>query len=257
MSTLNNLFQQAGDQGELEQQTVDLLIGDDLGADINAALGVAVDDTEVTEALLVATLLDNSVSLEGREPDVRNGCNHMHETLAKSKQADQIFSHIRLLDGSVLDPFKKLKDASVVDSTNYQATLGHTPLYEQSFQLLKTVIAKSLEFTGSGTPARTITVIVTDGANNGRGKSASDVRTLVQDMLRQESHIVAGMGIDDGYTDFRKVFGDMGIPDRWILTPGNTGSEIRDAFRLLSQSVVQASQNAQSFSRTAGGGFGA
>jgi len=100
-------------------------------------------------------------------------------------------------------------------------------------------------------------VIVTDGANNGRGKSASDVRTLVQDMLRQESHIVAGMGIDDGYTDFRKVFGDMGIPDRWILTPGNTGSEIRDAFRLLSQSVVQASQNAQSFSRTAGGGFGA
>lgn len=255
MSTLNNLFQQAGDQGELEQQTVDLLLGDDLGADINAALGISVDDEPVTEALLVAVLLDNSVSLAGREPDVRNGCNHLFETLGKSKQSESMYSHVRLLDGTVLDPFRKLKDASVIDSQNYQAVLGHTPLYEQSFLLLKTVIAKTLEFTTGGTPARTITVIVTDGANNGRGKSASDVATLVRDMLRQENHIIAGMGIDDGYTDFRKVFGEMGIPPKWILTPGNTGHEIRDAFRLLSQSAVQASQSPQSYSRTAGGGF--
>ena len=257
MSTLNNLFQQAGQQGDLEQDTVDLLMGDDLGADINAALGISVDDEPVTEALLIGVLLDNSVSLAGREPDVRNGCNLLFETLKKSKQVGSMYSHVRLLDGSVLDAFRKLKDASVVDSGNYQATLSHTPLYEQSFLLLKTVIAKSLEFTSGGTPARSITVIVTDGANNGRGKSVSEVATLVRDMLRQENHIVAGMGIDDGYTDFRKVFGDMGIPDKWILTPGNTGHEIRDAFRILSQSAQQASQSAQSYSRTAGGGFGA
>ncbi len=79
---------------------------------------------------------------------------------------------------------------------------------------------------------------------------------MVDSLLKTENHIVAAMGIDDGSTDFRKVFSDMGIPDEWILTPGNTESEIRKAFQLFSQSAVRASQNAASFSQTAMGGFG-
>jgi hypothetical protein len=34
----------------------------------------------------------------------------------------------------------------------------------------------------------------------------------------------------------------MGIPDRWVLTPGNSASEIRRAFQVFSQSAVRASQ---------------
>ena len=37
----------------------------------------------------------------------------------------------------------------------------------------------------------------------------------------------------------------MGIPDRWILTPGNSASEIRRAFAVFSQSAVRASQGVQ------------
>ncbi len=97
---------------------------------------------------------------------------------------------------------------------------------------------------------------MTDGANNASQATAAQVKRIVEDMRKQERHIVAGMGIDDGATDFRQVFRDMGIRDEWILVPGNTASEIRKAFQVFSRSAVRASQSAASFSKTAVGGFG-
>ena len=66
---------------------------------------------------------------------------------------------------------------------------------------------------------------------------------------------VAAMGIDDGATPFRDVFREMGIEDRWILTPKSESGEIRRAFRMFSQSAIRASQHAGAFSRAAAGGF--
>ena len=93
---------------------------------------------------------------------------------------------------------------------------------------------------------RTVTLIIMDGGDYGSTLcKPADVKTIIDDMLAQENHIVAAMGISDGTTDFKAVFRDMGIPDRWILTPGNSGSEIRRAFAVFSQSAVRASQGAQ------------
>jgi hypothetical protein len=64
-----------------------------------------------------------------------------------------------------------------------------------------------------------------------------------------------GIGIADGSTDFKAVFGEMGIRDEWILTPKNSPSEIRRAFQMLSQSATRASQSATTFSQAAMGGF--
>ncbi len=103
---------------------------------------------------------------------------------------------------------------------------------------------------------RTLTLIVTDGDDqHSRRANAGKVRGIVRDMLQQENHIVATMGVEDGSTDFRLVFTGMGIPDEWILTPGNSQTEIRRAFQVFSQSAVRASQGAGGFSRTALGGF--
>ena len=65
---------------------------------------------------------------------------------------------------------------------------------------------------------------------------------------------IAAMGIDNGSTDFRKVFADMGIPAEWILTPKSDPHAIREAFQVFSQSAVRASQ-AAAFSATALAGF--
>ena len=47
----------------------------------------------------------------------------------------------------------------------------------------------------------------------------------------------------------------MGIPDEWILTPGNSASEICKAFQVFSQSAVRASQGGATLSQVALGGF--
>ena len=69
-----------------------------------------------------------------------------------------------------------------------------------------------------------------------------------------ECHIVAAMGFSDGSTDFRQIFREMGIEDRWILTPGATASEIRKAFQVFSQSTIQTNQTT-TFTQAALGGF--
>ena len=144
-----------------------------------------------------------------------------------------------------------------MDSRNYDPN-GGTPLYQQTVVLLGTVLAKSRQFAAAGVPARTVTLIITDGADEGSGRpGAREVKALVSDMLKAERHIIAALGVDDGSTDFRAVFREMGIEDRWILTPGQGAGEIRRAFQVFSQSALRASQSAGSFSKTAVGGFGA
>jgi hypothetical protein len=75
-------------------------------------------------------------------------------------------------------------------------------------------------------------------------QTPASVKALVEDLRRLEQHIVAAVGIDDGSTDFRRVFREMGLEDRWILTPKNSAQEIRAVFQLVSQSAVQLSQAA-------------
>jgi hypothetical protein len=145
-----------------------------------------------------------------------------------------------------------------MDSQNYDPDKG-TPLYDQTVVLLATVLAKYQEFENNGVACRTVTLILTDGADmHSIKQSPATVKRLVDDLLLTESHIIAAMGIDDeGHTDFRQVFEEMGIRPEWILTPGNTPSEIRKAFQVFSQSAVRASQGGASFSQTSVGGFSA
>lgn len=250
------LLERAQEDGTLSRAGAQALDVMDLGAQIQAGLGVAVDDVASSEVILVAMMPDDSGSIRfaGNAAAVRQGHNLVLDALGGCRQSDDVFVHTRYLNGHVLCPYTPVKRAVRMDEHNYDPNLG-TPLYDQTVVLLGTVLAKAQEFADSGVPARTITLLITDGADAGSQRArASHVRALVTDMLRAENHIVAAMGIDDGSTDFRAVFRDMGIPDAWILTPGSSDDQVRRAFQVFSQSAVRASQSA-GFSRSALGGF--
>ena len=117
------------------------------------------------------------------------------------------------------------------------------------------MLAKSQQFSDNGVPVRTVTLILTDGGDSGSNAWPAKVANVVKDMLKAEMHIIAALGIDDGSTDFKKVFREMGIPDQWVLTPGNTPTEIRKAFQVFSQSALRVSQNAGQFTAMAANGF--
>jgi hypothetical protein len=252
------LFQSARADGVLSDAAMAALTVVDLGAQIQAGLGISVDDVPASEVVLVTLMPDDSGSIQGagNADLVRDGHNLVLDALLASKQRDGVLFHTRFLNGSVLNPFRPVDQAVRLDGTNYDPALG-TPLYDQTVVLLGTVLAKAQQFAESGVMARSVTLLITDGADqHSQRASAGTVKGLVKDLCATGTHIVAGMGIADGHTDFRRVFQQMGIPDEWILTPGNSTSEIRKAFQMFSQSAVRASQGAGSFGKTALGGFG-
>lgn len=243
---IKKLLEDAHDQGALSAKSLATLDVVDVGAQIQAGLGVTIDDVTASEVVLVTMMPDDSQSIAGagNTDAVRDGHNFVLDALRGSKQSGEVLAHTRYLNGHVLCPYTALEHAVKLTTQNYRPNLG-TPLYDQTVVVLGTVIAKAQELAAAGIAVRTVTLIITDGADYGSTRcKPADVRAIVEDMLAQENHIVAAMGISDGATDFKSVFRGMGIPDRWILTPGNSASEIRRAFAVFSQSAVRASQGA-------------
>jgi len=235
------LLADARKEGALSREAETALNIVDLGAEIGSGLGVDVSDVESSQVVLVTMMPDDSgsISSAGNTKRVIDGHNAVLEALLASRQADDIFAHTRYLNGDVLCPFTSVASAVRMSGSNYHPHHG-TPLYDQSVVVLGTVIAKAQEFVNNGVPVRTITLLITDGQDvHSSRATAKHVRDLVQDMIASENHIVAAMGLDNGTTDFRRVFREMGIEDRWILTPGTSASEIRQAFIMFSQSAAQ------------------
>lgn len=254
---LTQLFQSAQQEGTLSTQAAQALNVVDIGAQIQAGLGTPVDDVQSSEVILVTMMPDDSGSIRcaNNAQVVRDGHNLVLDALAASKQKSGVLAHTRYLNGHVLFPYCPLDQTVRLDKQNYNPNLG-TPLYDQAVVLLGTVLAKAQQFADNGVAVRTVTLIITDGADAGSVKAnAKTVAAIVRDMLKTEQHIIAAMGIDDGSTCFKTVFRDMGIQHEWILTPGNSQSEIRKAFQVFSQSALRASQSAQHFSKLAGKGF--
>ena len=255
---LKSLFASAAASGDLTTAAAQVLSLPDYGAQIQAGLGVKVDDVHVSEVFLVAVLIDDSGSIRfaGNAQSVRDGHNAVIGAFKDSKgQGSGILTLCRYLNGTILYEFTPLDQSIEMTTKNYDPD-GGTPLYDQAIVILGTVAAKAQEFADAGVTARTATLIVTDGNDEGSRSRATDVKKVVDAMLGSEKHIIAAMGISDGSTDFRRVFKDMGIRDEWMLVPGNTASDIRKCFRVFSRSAVRASQSAQGFSQTAAGGFG-
>jgi hypothetical protein len=244
---VKKLLKDAHDKGALSTKSLNALDIVDVGSQIQAGLGVTIDDIAASEVVLLTMMPDDSGSIAsaGNTDAVRDGHNFVIDALKKSKQSGEVLAHTRYLNGEVLCAYTALDNAVMMTKANYDPVHG-TPLFDQSCVVLGTVIAKAQELAQAGIAVRTVTLIITDGGDYGSTRcNPGDVKALVDDMLAQENHIVAAMGISDGSTDFKKVFASMGIPDRWILTPGNSASEIRRAFQVFSQSAVRASQGAQ------------
>jgi len=247
---VKQLLSTAHAQGSLSTRSLATLDVVDIGVQIQAGLGVSINDVAASEVVLVTMMPDDSGSITyARSADaVRDGHNLVLDALHASKQSGEVLAHTRYLNGHVLCPYTALDHAVKMTTANYHPLLG-TPLYDQAAVVLGTVIAKAQELAQAGIAVRTVTLLITDGLDaNSRRTSAADVKSIVDDMLAQEHHIIAAMGI--GSADFHAVFRAMGIPDRWILTPGNSASEVRRAFAVFSQSAICTSQGAQL------GGFG-
>ncbi|NJO21575.1 MAG: hypothetical protein HC838_18135, partial [Spirulinaceae cyanobacterium RM2_2_10] len=144
---LNQLFENAQNEGLLSTTSMQALNVTDIGAEIQAGLGISIDDVTTSEVVLVTIMPDDSSSIRfsGNAQAVRGGHNAILDALSVTAQRDSILIHNRYLNGHVLYPYCGLDQAQRMTPQNYDPNQG-TPLYDQTVVLLGTVLAKAQEF---------------------------------------------------------------------------------------------------------------
>ena len=258
-SAHGQLFEAAHTEGVLGPAALQALDVVDLGAQIQAGLGVTVDDVQASEVVLVTMMPDDSGSIRrGQRATPCATATTWCSTRcwpASSRTACSPTPATSTATCSI--PTGRSRTRCAMTTANYDPDLG-TPLYDQAVVLLGTVIAKAQEFAGNGV----------SGAH--RHAAHHRRRRLPLDPARAQGRRGAGQGHARRGEPHRRGDGHQrrhhrlprGVPrdgHRGPLDPhaGQSAQEIRRAFQVFSQSAVRASQGAAGFSRTVLGGFGA
>ena len=143
---VKKLLEDAHVKGALSAKSLTALDVVDVGAQIQAGLGVTIDDVTASEVVLLTMMPDDSASIAhaGNTDAVRDGHNFVIDALKASKQSGEVLAHTRYLNGHVLCAYTALEHAVAMSAANYDPRLG-TPLFDQACVVLGTVIAKAHE----------------------------------------------------------------------------------------------------------------
>ncbi len=207
-----------------------------------AAEAEAESEIEIVEQpplILVTGIVDDSSSIASYRNDgaIRDAHNDL---LTRYQGAEQeVLIRTRFLNGGGLsDKYQPPKSAPRMNRENYRPSLS-TPLYRQIPVALDEIEAAVRGFE-RGRSVYTMTWLMTDGADTDGG-DVNAIRSRVESMLATGRHIFAGLGVEDGHTDFFSVFSSMGIPEQWIKVLPRTNEDIRrgvDDFSNASRTVT-------------------
>ncbi len=236
---LQSLFQNSQQSG-MSRQAVDLLVQNLDGQTGLGCVGAQIDSLNTDDVTLLAVLIDASGSMQSVRDDVIDAFNQMARALADSKARDSILMSAWTFSDQPTLLFGYTPIDRVQDLTKAAyAPNGSTALYDAALDGFTGIVAYGQELRNGGIRTRCIVIVISDGDDNASGHTAASVKTVAQDLLRQEYYTLAFVGMGDP-ASFSQIASNMGFPS--VLTVGNTASEIRRALNMVSGSVIRASQ---------------
>lgn len=241
---LNDLFADALSGGVIGASAASMLSGD-LGSIVVAgAAGKDMEDIVAADVTLITVLLDasSSIASSGLEQAVREGYNLLVDTFATSKERDSVLMALWTFNdqATVVHAYLPILEATKLDAASYRAT-GGTALYDTWCDALAANIAYAQQLRNTGTPCRSVVVVITDGEDVSSRRTTADCARLSRDLLASEQFILAFVGV--GGADFRSVARSMGVPDGGIAVQASaTAASLRHVFHMVSQSAIRASQ---------------
>jgi len=242
---VQSLLASAAQKGTISPATTALLTGN-LGVVVIAgAAGKDAEDIVASDVTLVTLLVDASSSIHDRglEDAVREGQNLLVEALGETREKESILMALWTFndDLHVVHSYVGLDDVTRLDPASYRA-LGCTRLYDTWCDALTANVAYAEQLRSSGTPCKSVVVVITDGEDVGSKRRAADCARISGDLLASEQFTLAFVGVGAA-VDFQKVAKEMGVPDGCIAVQAQaTPSAIRKVFRMVSQSAIRASQ---------------
>lgn len=213
-----------------------------LGDTLQDNIGCAPSDIDSTEVFGFFGIVDDSTSIRisGNTQAVQDGYNAILQSLAESNMRDDIIVATTLLNKGMVHQPTPLVNGVTLSGLVCQ---GKTKLYDRVIETCGLALKKWNDFTSQGSDFRGVIFLLSDGQDEGSRASLKKARKTVETLISNEVISFIAMGVKNkANTDFRKVFGDMGIPAEWILEIGSDPHSIRDACGVVSRAAVRASQ---------------
>jgi hypothetical protein len=242
---ISALFSSAQAAGTLGQHSTQIITGN-LGAIVIAgAAGKDAEDIVASDVTLVTLLVDASSSIHSRqlEDAVRQGQNLLVDALSQARERDAILMALWTFNHElrVVHSYVGLDDVTRLDDKSYHG-LGSTRLYDVWCDALAANVAYAQRLRDSGTPCKSVVIVITDGEDCGSQRRAGDCASISRDLLASEQFTLGFVGVGTD-VDFRAVARQMGIPDGCVTVQAQaTPAAIRKVFRMVSQSAIRASQ---------------
>lgn len=242
---LRNLFTGAVGAGVLSQKTSTMLSGHLGNVVVAGAAGTDMEDIEATDVTLVTLLIDasSSIAFANLEQAVRDGQAELLASFGGSKEKDNILIALWTFNSSVdvVHSYVPVDDATKLDQKSYRGT-GYTRLYDGWCDALAANVAYAQQLRDSGTPVRSVVVVITDGEDTGSRRKARHCKSLSEDLLRSEQFVLAFVGVGEE-ARFRRIAKSMGVPDGCVeVQKQATPSGLRQVFQMVSRSAIRASQ---------------
>jgi hypothetical protein len=243
--TLQTLFARAAQSGTLSAQSQSILSGDLGPLVVAGAAGRAVDEIQASDVTLVTIVIDASTSIASRglQAAICAGQHLLLDAFAGSKQKDSVLVALWTFasEASVVHSYVPVEDATRLDDQTYRPD-GTTHLFDTFCDAAAANVAYAQTLRDSGTPTKSILVVVTDGEDFGSRRPARVCRKLAADLLASEQFHLAFVGVGSD-VDFVAVARSMGFVDGSILVQKDaTPQALRAAFAMVSRSAIRASQ---------------
>lgn len=202
-------------------------------------------------------ILDKSPSMMERlpgakpgEPQTRiealnAGLNDFTQTMQKSHIADRLLVSVVVFDDKVevLSGYQPIVN---VKPFNITPERGMTALYKACLIGITNAVNYRKNLEDSGITAKTLVFIITDGEDNQSPMDAPKVKSLLEQINKDEKNVFSfttilfGIGEDSNIEKSREV---MGIAKELVAPPATTGAEFRKMINWISSSVSSAATN--------------
>src|SRR5260221_1401165 len=164
---------------------------------IAGAAGMDTEDIVASEVTLVTVLIDKSSSIATRalEQAIRDGQNLLVDAFAASKEKDSVLMALWTFNDelTVHHAYVPVTDATKLDASTY-AAVGRTRLYDTWCDPLTANVLYAERLRNSGTPCRSIVVVITDGEDCGSGRRVGECAQISRELLATEQFVLAFVG---------------------------------------------------------------
>jgi len=210
------------------------------------------DDVEVEDTINVQFVVDVSGSVSKYVSELNSGLNEFVERMQKSHVADKVFVSVVIFNHKieVLTGYQPIDQVQTFDFGKYID--GTTALYGGTRVALENALNYREGLENAGVNCKTLVFVMTDGGDNEPRKgSASDVKSIIDNLLQEERNFASFetmlFGINKSEEiEFNNAAAAMGIKN--VVTIDNTADEIKKMINFISSSVSGASGSANAIS---------